>query len=46
MEKYFDVHRRMAEKFTPYAMPLEEDRFLCTFSHIFAGGYAAGYYQL
>lgn len=44
-ESIFDVHRRMAEKFTPYAMPLEEDRFLCTFSHIFAGGYAAGYYS-
>lgn len=25
--------------------PLPEDRSLCTFSHIFAGGYAAGYYS-
>ena len=25
--------------------PLEEDRFLCSFSHIFSGGYAAGYYS-
>ncbi len=25
--------------------PLPEDRFLCGFSHIFAGGYAAGYYS-
>ena len=25
--------------------PLQEDRFLCSFSHIFAGGYAAGYYS-
>ncbi|MDF1555637.1 MAG: M3 family metallopeptidase [Deferrisomatales bacterium] len=25
--------------------PLEENRFLCSFSHIFAGGYAAGYYS-
>jgi oligopeptidase A len=25
--------------------PLAEDRFLCAFSHIFAGGYAAGYYS-
>ena len=24
--------------------PLAEDRFLCSFAHIFAGGYAAGYY--
>jgi oligopeptidase A len=25
--------------------PLPEDAFLCSFSHIFAGGYAAGYYS-
>ena len=25
--------------------PLPEDRFLCSFSHIFSGGYAAGYYS-
>jgi len=25
--------------------PLPEDRFLCGFGHIFAGGYAAGYYS-
>ena len=25
--------------------PLPEDRFLCGFAHIFAGGYAAGYYS-
>ena len=25
--------------------PLETDRFLCAFSHIFAGSYAAGYYR-
>ena len=25
--------------------PLPEDRFLCGFSHIFAGGYAAGYFS-
>ncbi len=24
---------------------LKEDRFLCSFSHVFAGGYAAGYYS-
>lgn len=44
-ESIFDVHRRMAAKYTPYSMPLPEDRFLCTFQHIFAGGYAAGYYS-
>jgi oligopeptidase A len=41
----FDIHRTMAEKYTPYNMPLPQDRFLCAFSHIFAGGYAAGYYS-
>ena len=41
----FDVHRKMAQIYTPYNLPLEEDRFLCSFAHIFAGGYAAGYYS-
>jgi oligopeptidase A len=44
-ESIFDVHRRLAEKCTPYALPLKEDRFLCSFNHIFAGGYSAGYYS-
>jgi oligopeptidase A len=44
-ETVFDVHRRMAEKYTPYLLPIQEDRFLCAFSHIFAGGYSAGYYS-
>jgi oligopeptidase A len=43
-ETVFDVQRRIAAKTTPL-MPLPEDRFLCSFSHIFAGGYAAGYYS-
>ena len=25
--------------------PIPEDNFLCAFGHIFAGGYAAGYYS-
>ncbi len=25
--------------------PIKEDKFLCCFSHIFAGGYSAGYYS-
>jgi oligopeptidase A len=25
--------------------PLPEDRFLCSFTHLFSGGYAAGYYS-
>lgn len=44
-ETIFDVQRRMASIYTPYAKPVEEDRFLCGFSHIFAGGYSAGYYS-
>ncbi len=40
----FAVMRRVAAK-TTVLSPLPEDRFLCAFSHIFAGGYAAGYYS-
>lgn len=32
-------------RFTTLLPPLPEDRFLCSFSHIFAGAYAAGYYS-
>eukprot|EP00568_Trieres_chinensis_P013774 CAMPEP_0183295840 /NCGR_PEP_ID=MMETSP0160_2-20130417/3637_1 /TAXON_ID=2839 ORGANISM="Odontella Sinensis, Strain Grunow 1884" /NCGR_SAMPLE_ID=MMETSP0160_2 /ASSEMBLY_ACC=CAM_ASM_000250 /LENGTH=776 /DNA_ID=CAMNT_0025457377 /DNA_START=88 /DNA_END=2418 /DNA_ORIENTATION=+ len=44
-ETIFDVQRRVAAKYVPYSMPLDEDRFLCSFGHIFGGGYAAGYYS-
>lgn len=40
-ESVFDVQHRVAKDFTVMP-PLPEDRFLCSFSHIFAGGYAAG----
>nr|KAJ0203910.1 hypothetical protein LSAT_V11C500262720 [Lactuca sativa] len=40
----YDVERRVSEK-TQVLPSLEEDRFLCGFSHIFAGGYAIGYYS-
>ncbi|KAI8602145.1 hypothetical protein EDD21DRAFT_336276 [Dissophora ornata] len=43
-ESIFDVDRRMAKK-TCLIPPIPEDRFLCAFSHIFGGGYAAGYYS-
>ncbi|KAK3814240.1 MAG: hypothetical protein J3Q66DRAFT_378395 [Benniella sp.] len=43
-ESIFDVDRRMAQK-TCLVPPIPEDRFLCSFSHIFGGGYAAGYYS-
>jgi len=44
-ESIFDLQRRIATKYTPFNMPLPEDRFLCSFQHIFAGGYSAGYYS-
>lgn len=44
-ESVFDVQQRIAAKLIPYNLPKPEDRFLCTFSHIFAGGYSAGYYS-
>ncbi|CAK8540397.1 unnamed protein product [Lathyrus sativus] len=43
-ESIYDVDRRVSEK-TQVTPLLPEDRFLCSFSHIFAGGYAAGYYS-
>lgn len=43
-ETVWDVQRRIAADNTVLP-PLPEDRFLCSFSHLFAGGYAAGYYS-
>ncbi len=43
-ESPFDVQRRLAER-TSVLPPLPEDRMLCSFQHIFSGGYAAGYYS-
>jgi oligopeptidase A len=40
----FAVQQEVAKRSTVLA-PLPEDRFLCSFGHIFAGGYAAGYYS-
>ena len=39
-----DVRSRIAQT-TTISPPLPEDAFLCAFNHIFAGGYAAGYYS-
>jgi oligopeptidase A len=39
-----DAHRRIAAAIA-ILQPLPEDRTLCGFAHIFAGGYAAGYYS-
>ena len=39
-----EVRDRIASK-TALLPPIPEDAFLCSFSHIFSGGYAAGYYS-
>jgi oligopeptidase A len=38
------VRLELAKK-TTVLQPIPEDQFLCSFGHIFAGGYAAGYYS-
>src|SRR5262249_34677134 len=43
-ESVLDVQRRLATE-TAVMPPIEDDRFLASFTHIFAGGYAAGYYS-
>ncbi|OKH22364.1 peptidase M3 [Hydrococcus rivularis NIES-593] len=43
-ETPYQVRDRIA-KITTVIPPLPEDAFLCSFGHIFAGGYAAGYYS-
>lgn len=43
-ETIYDVDQRVGKR-TQVIPPLLEDRFLCSFSHIFGGGYAAGYYS-
>jgi oligopeptidase A len=43
-ESPFEIQRRIART-TTVLPPLPEDRFLCSFTHIFGGGYAAGYYS-
>ncbi len=37
--------RREIAVSTTVLEPIEEDAFLCSFGHIFAGGYSAGYYS-
>lgn len=40
----FALQKQIADQYM-VLKPLEEDRFLNSFGHIFAGGYAAGYYS-
>ncbi|MGA7933237.1 MAG: M3 family metallopeptidase [Kovacikia sp.] len=43
-ESVRELRNRIAQT-TTVLHPLPEDSFLCSFGHIFAGGYAAGYYS-
>jgi len=43
-ETVWEVRDRIASKAT-IMPPIPEDAFLCSFGHIFSGGYAAGYYS-
>ena len=43
-EDILEAQREIANKYL-VKQPLLEDRFLCSFSHIFAGGYSSGYYS-
>ncbi len=43
-ESLDSINRRIASKVCAI-QPISEDRSLCTFEHIFAGSYAAGYYS-
>ncbi|OZJ04245.1 hypothetical protein BZG36_02488 [Bifiguratus adelaidae] len=40
----FDIDHDIAKR-TPFIPRLAADRFLCSFNHIFGGGYSAGYYS-
>ena len=44
VDDHDELRRRIAQK-TTVIPPIKEDKFLCCFSHIFAGGYSAGYYS-
>ncbi|CAN4083113.1 unnamed protein product [Withania somnifera] len=43
-ESIYCVDQRVSKR-TQVLPPLPDDKFLASFSHIFAGGYAAGYYS-
>jgi len=44
-ENIFSIQKKVAAEYMPHLPPIEGDRFLCAFNHIFGGGYAAGYYS-
>ena len=43
--EFIDRIKEQATNHLSILPPLKEEQFLCSFSHIFAGGYAAGYYS-
>ncbi|MEZ6047736.1 MAG: M3 family metallopeptidase [Planctomycetaceae bacterium] len=43
-QSIFDLHQELSKK-TSVLPLLPDDKSLCAFQHIFAGGYAAGYYS-
>ncbi|CAK4157501.1 unnamed protein product [Aphanomyces euteiches] len=43
-ETVFDVERRRIEKFTVMP-PLPDDKFICSFTHVFISGYEVAYYS-
>jgi hypothetical protein len=44
-ERFTEQLRRELARTTTVLEPIPDDAFLCSFSHIFAGGYSAGYYS-
>ena len=44
LDNIWALQERIASR-TSVMPPAKDNRFLCSFSHIFAGGYAAGYYS-
>jgi oligopeptidase A len=41
----WDYQKMSAEQYAAHNSPVDQDRFLCVFSHIFDDGYSAGYYS-
>ena len=44
IKNIFDAQKKISEQYLVRSID-NDDRFLCSFEHIFAGGYSAGYYS-
>tara|TARA_Y200000002_G_scaffold382905_1_gene401983 strand:- start:1732 stop:3864 length:2133 start_codon:yes stop_codon:yes gene_type:complete len=44
IDDIYNVQKKISDKYLAYPID-KEDRFLCSFEHIFSGGYSAGYYS-